>query len=81
MASEEEEFGLILSKIFHSKRTECVIGRMRTQSKDYETSRFPFKGVQNERFVARSKQVVQGPPRLYCDEGTPVTQVSVKTLV
>lgn len=36
IASEEEEFCVILSKIFHSKRTQGVIGRMRAQSKDYE---------------------------------------------
>lgn len=36
IARTEEEFCLILSKIFHSKRTQGVIGRMKAQSKDYE---------------------------------------------
>ena len=36
IAKTEEEFCLILSKIFHSKRTQGVIGRMKAQSKDYE---------------------------------------------
>ena len=36
IARTEEEFFLILSKIFHSKRTQGVIGRMKAQSKDYE---------------------------------------------
>lgn len=36
IAKTEEEFFLILSKIFYSKRTQGVIGRMKAQSKDYE---------------------------------------------